>query len=231
VKRKQFSSRIEKSFEQELQFIGMGTAWAQTLYAGKRPNLIRIYNKLAEWRMQLRKLEIQFRRFNKGIEDLEMTEEQRYYGRRIAPSFEEYCRARGYQLQRDSILTRIERQFVGGSIPPELATLNDLRHAHEFHPFAELQIIGTEPAQNFDSPPPNVSVRNWLAAIGLENVKEQLGSAQLARSVVFKHANGNGKRLLESLAGCCPMKRQPITIQEIQESFQKSTLTQTQHSG
>jgi hypothetical protein len=27
------------------------------------------------------------------------------------------------------------------------------------------------------------------------------------------------------------MKRQPITIQEIQESFQKSTLTQTQHSG
>ncbi len=49
VNRKQYSSRIEKSQEMELQFVGMGTAIAQTIYAGKRPNLIRIYDKLGEW--------------------------------------------------------------------------------------------------------------------------------------------------------------------------------------
>jgi len=55
VDRKQFSSRIEKSYGKELQFIVMGSAVAQTIYAGKRPCLIRIYDKLAEWRGRMAK--------------------------------------------------------------------------------------------------------------------------------------------------------------------------------
>ena len=231
VNRKQFSSRIEKSFENELQFVGMGSAVAQTLYAGKRPCLIRIYNKLAEWQMQLRKVEIQNRRFNNRMVGLEMSEEQRYYGRLIAPTFAEYCAARGYQLHDGSVLTRIERQIGGNRIPPELATLGDLRYAHEFRAFSGVQIVGSEPVQNFDSPPAKVPVRNWLASIGYETLKEQLGSEQLARSVVLKHGSGNGKRILDSLAEAAPTKRQPLTMEEIQESFRRSTLLQTSHSS
>src|SRR5665213_219444 len=95
VSRKQFSSRIAKSFEQEVQFVGMGTAQAQTLYAGKRPNLIRIYDKLAEWRLQLRKLEREARRSNALMEAMELTAEQKYYRALAPPEFKEFCRARG----------------------------------------------------------------------------------------------------------------------------------------
>jgi hypothetical protein len=73
VNRKQFSSRIEKSHEKELQFVGMGRAMAQTLYAGKRPCLIRIYNKLAEWRLEWRKREIECKRFTDRMAGLDMS--------------------------------------------------------------------------------------------------------------------------------------------------------------
>ena len=230
VNRKQFSSRIEKSHEKELQFVGMGSAEAQTLYAGKRPCLIRIYNKLAEWRMQWHKHEIECKRFNDRMEGLDMSEEQRYYGRLIPSTFAEYCKARGYQLHEDSVLTRIERQVGGNRVPPEYATLGDLRHAHNQQPFSGLQITCTESIQNIDTPPAGVPIRDWLAAIGLQAVKERLGTEQLARSLVHRHGKGNGKRILESLTESAPTKRQPLTMEEIQESFVRSTLLQTSPS-
>ncbi len=231
VNRKQFSSRIEKSFDQELQFVGMGTAVAQTLYAGKRPSLIRIYNKLEEWHMQWRKLGIKCDRFNRRMDGLEMTEEQKYYGSRFVPSFPDYCKDRGYQFETGSMLTRIERQIGGNRFPPEFSTMGDLRYAHELHPFTGVQIVSTEPVQNFNFPPEGVPLRDWLAAIGLETVKEQVGGLQMARSIVLKYGNGNGRRILESLEKSSPTKRQPLTMEEIQESFRRSTLLQTSPSS
>jgi len=231
VDRKQFSSRIEKSFEKELQFVGMGSAVAQTLYAGKRPCLIRIYNKLAEWLMQWHKREIKCKRFNDRMEGLEMSEEQRYYGRLLPSTFAEYCSAQDYQFHAGNVLTRVERQIGGNRIPPEYATLGHLRYAHEHQPFRGVHITCAEPIQNLDSPPVGVPLRDTLASIGFEWVKERLGSEQLARSWVLKHGNGNGKRILESLADAAPAKRQPLTMEEIQESFVRSTLLQTSRSG
>jgi hypothetical protein len=227
VNRKQFSSRIEKSQELEVQFVGMGTAQAQTLYAGKRPNLIRIYNKLAEWDMQLKKQERACRRFNAGMDGLEMSSEQMYYGARIPPTIEEFCKAEGYQYQEGNILTRIERQIGGDRFPAELTTFGDLRCAHELAPFKGLRLVGREPIRLFESPPEGVSVRDWLAALGLEVLQQQLGSMQVAHSIVRKHAKRNGKRILESLEECLSKKRQHLIMEEVQESFRKSTLLQT----
>ena len=231
VNRKQFSSRIEKSSEMELQFVGMGSAVAQTIYAGKRPCLIRIYDKQAEWRMQWHKYVIKCQRFNDRMEGLEMSEEQRFYGRLIPPTFAEYCSARGYQFHDGSVLTRIERQIGGNRVPPEYATLGNLRYAHDHQPFSGVQITCTEPIQNIVSPPAGVPIRDALAYIGLCSLKEQLGSEQLARSWVLKHGNGNGKRILKSLAESAPTKRQPLSMEEIQESFVRSTRRQTSPSS
>ncbi len=231
VNLKQFSSRIEKSFDQELQFVGMGTAVAQTLYAGKRPNLIRIYNKLDEWRMQWRKQAIKCERFNRRMEGLEMTEEQKYYGSRFLPSFPDYCKERGYRFETGNMLTRIERQIGGNRFPPEFSTMGDLRYAHELRPFTGIQIVSTEAFQNFNSPPEGVPMRDWLAAIGFETLKERVGSLQVAQSIVLKYGNGNGKRIFESLAESLPTKRQPLTMEDVQESFRKSTLLQTSKSS
>jgi hypothetical protein len=231
VNRKQFSSRIEKSFEQEIQFIGMGTATAQTLYAGKRPCLMRIYDKLAEWRRELRKIESEYRRFNARMDGMDMTDEQMYYGQLVAPTFEQYCKARGYLYQPGSILTRIERQIGGNRISPEVRTVGDLRYAHELYPFAGLRIMPGADEQIPTAPPEGASLRNWLAALGFERLKERLGSAQLAHSVVLKYGKGNGKRILESLAECRPSGNQALTLDAIQESYRRSTMLQTSNSS
>lgn len=232
VNRKQFSSQIKKSADQELQFIGMGTAVAQTIYAGKRPDLMRIYDKFAELRKQLRKLAIECNRFSKRMEGMEMSEEQRYYGRRFVPTFEEFCKSHGYQYREGDVLTRIERQIGGDRIPPELATMNGLRFAHELgDPFRGFKLVGTEPILNINSVPDGVPVRDWLAALGLNWLAGHFGSVQLAHSLVRRNSNGNGKRLLESLKGCLAPTRPPLTIEQINESFRRSTLAQVSTSS
>ena len=228
VNRKQFASQIKKSDEQELQFVGMGTAIAQTIYAGKKPDFMRIYDKLAEWRRQLRKQEISRNRFNRRMEGMELSDEQKYYGHRIAPTFKEFCGAHGYQYQEGNVLTRIERQIGGNRVPPELATMNDLRFAHDLEdPFRGFRIVGTEPIANLNAVPEGVPIRDWLAAFGLNGLTQHFGSVQLAHSFVRRHSNGNGKRILETLEECLAPTRQPLTIEEIKESYRRSTLAQT----
>jgi hypothetical protein len=232
VNRKQFSSQFKKSIEQELEFVSMGTAVAQTIYAGKKPDFTRIYDKLAEWLRQQRKREIECNRFNRRMEGMEMSEEQRYYGRQIAPTFKDFCRANGYAYQEGNVLTRIERQIGGDRIPPELATLNDLRFAHEFEdPFKGLKLVSAGPILNVNSVPEGVPVRDWLAGLGLHYLSGHFGSVQLAHSFVRRNSKGNGKRILESLEDCLPPSRQPLTIEEIRASFRRSTLAQTSPPG
>jgi hypothetical protein len=137
-----------------------GTATAQTLYAGKRPCLMRIYDKLADWRKELRKIESEYRRFNARMEG--MTDEQRHYGQLVAPTFEQYCKARGYEYRPGSILTRIERQIGGNRISPEVRTVGDLRYAHELYSFAGLRIM---PVETSKSPLLHLRVRRF--GIGL----------------------------------------------------------------
>ena len=227
VNRKQYSSHIEKSQEMELQFVGMGTAIAQTIYAGKRPNLLRIYDKLGEWSIQLRKVERDCKRFNQRLSEMSLTEEQRHFGCRIAPTFKEYCRSRGYDYFPGAILTRIERQIGGGRLPEGMQTLGDLRFAHEFDPFNQLRIGASGPIMDVNSVPDGVPMRNWLAAIGLNALVAQFGSLQLAHAFVLKHGNGNGRRILETLAESAPRNRQPLTLEGILDSYRRSTLLQT----
>ena len=108
-----------------------------------------------------------------------------------------------------------------------MQTLGDLRHAHEFDPFDQLRIGASGPIMNVNSLPPGVAMRNWLAAIGLSTLQQQFGSVQLARSFVLKHANGNGRRILDAIGECASHNRQPFTLEEIQESYRRSTLLQT----
>lgn len=227
VNRKQFSARIEKSQESELQFIAMNKALAQTIYAGKRPNLIRIYDKLAEWYIQVKRLERDAKRFNARMDGMGLTDEQKYYGTRIPPTFEEYCKARGYTYRQGNVLTRVERQMGGGRLPEELRTFGDLYRAHEFAPFEALRIVPGSPDSFSTAPPDGVSVHNWLASMGFTALQEHLGSTQMASSVVMKYGRGNGRRILQSIAESAPRLIQPTTIDEIQKSYRKSTIAQT----
>jgi hypothetical protein len=225
INRKQFSSRFEKSIDSEVEFVAMGTARAQTLYAGKRPNLIRIYNKLAEWFCQYKKIDRNARRFNAGLAALELTPERKQYAEIHPQSFATFCKQEGYAFQEGSILTRVEQQIGGDRFPSELCTFGDLRHAHEITPFTGLRLVGLEPILAL-APAPGVSMRNHLAALGYRELQKELGGAQNARAFVYAHSNGNGKRMIESLEESHPASRAPLTVDEVCESYRKSTSLQ-----
>jgi hypothetical protein len=103
-----------------LETAEMGNRELQTLYFGKRPNLIRIYNKVEESR-------VQFRRILREIGDSA-----------VRPTFEEYF---GFP-ETGKTVTRVERQMGGGRIPSVLGTVGQLIDCAEFNPFASIQFIG-----------------------------------------------------------------------------------------
>jgi hypothetical protein len=220
---KQFASRIEKAAESELEFIAMGTAQAQSLYAGRRPNCVRIYDKIAEWYRQWRKLLRQYERFNRGLRDFELSDEERYYAALHVPSFQEWCRREGFEHREGATLTRVERQIGGDRIPPQLQTVGDLKRAHEFNPFQTLQIVSGGPITSFDRPPDSASIRNWLAALGFQKLRDDFGNSQQAVSYVTKFGNGNGKRVLETLLPLLPEQRPAVTAAEILERYRHTT--------
>lgn len=103
----------------------LGMKGIQTLYLGKRPNLFRIYDKVAEYRHQYQRLK---RSSSPAVS---------------VPTFES-C----FGISADATVSRVERQIGGGKIPESLRTVGELRrNACEFDPFSKLELTraGTEP--------------------------------------------------------------------------------------
>ncbi|MBI4480958.1 MAG: hypothetical protein HY651_13140 [Acidobacteria bacterium] len=178
VKYKRFAATIGQD-----QFSDMGKRELQTLYLGKRPNCFRIYNKIAEWQEQYRKLT---RTMSSEIPP---------------PTFEEIF---GYP-EIGTILTRFERQIGGGRVPSRLASIGRLGGADEFNPFEPLEIL--------TNPLPEPSVERYdlvfyLAGMQLRRMIETSG-LQLTRSWINKHSKRNGNRILKRFCeflpgGGCP---------------------------
>jgi len=220
---KHFASDIDKAGENEMEFIGMGNADAQSIYAGRRPNCVRIYNKVAELYRQWLKLKRACDRYNRGLLKMDMSEQERADAIRVAPTFDEFCLYEGFAALTGTTVTRVERQIGGDRFPAELRTFADLQHAHEFNPFAALQIIPNSEVMDYMSPPKGMPVRDWLALIGLQTMKQQLGGIQQAHAFVLKNGNGNGRRILESLLSQMPQTRSAVTTEEIIANYRKST--------
>lgn len=116
VRFKRLHSKIAKEDRELLQ---MGGSRLETLYYGKRPNIIRIYDKMAELRKQFGKL------IRKGSTDQEQI------------AFEEFA---GFKDEGQTI-TRIERQ-IGGDIPDEFKNLKRvISKKAVLNPFQNLQFV------------------------------------------------------------------------------------------
>jgi hypothetical protein len=226
IDRKRFSSKIANSAGSETRFIAMAMATIQTIYAGKRPNLIRFYDKGGEWLMQYRRIQAECARHNAGMKGMALTDEQRFFGQRFSPTFEEFTEAEGHRMKPNGVLTRVERQ-IGARIPEELKTLGNLRNAHNFQPFTSLKFIRGGMTDLMGMFRDDVPVRDSLAAIGLITLIEHMGGAQMAKYFVYQRSNGNGKRILESLEAASSVPVVPITLDDIQESYRISTMKQT----
>jgi tetratricopeptide (TPR) repeat protein len=237
---KKFAGRIDKASASELEFIGISTAESESLYAGKRPNCFRIYNKYAELYMQWKKLDRACKRFNKGLCDdhwkgrngvpFNFSDEKRLESIRQPPSFEDFCRNEGFNFVKGAILTRVERQIGGGRFPKGLEKLEDLFQLHQFNPFTNLELTRSGASPKKMPSPDSMPIREYLAVIGLNTLIEEFGCVQSAFSFVQRHGNGNGKRILDTLTPSLPIEIPGITVSELVAIYRTSVEKQIQEA-
>jgi hypothetical protein len=180
VQFKQFGAKIGKMGIGEadehgrfvVEYAEMGMKGIQTLYFGKRPNCLRVYDKTAERMNDYKRV------CRNASEDAEL------------PSFEA-C----YGFPSDKVLTRVERE-MGSSVPRAINTLDRLqRNAPEFNPFDKVRIHETE------LPLPNVyefDKITYLAGLQARRWVQEHGYDWFFRWCNLD-GNGNGHRVLKRL--------------------------------
>jgi len=171
----------------------------QTFYLGKRPNVFRIYDKVAEYHHQYKQL------LRNVSPDAEI------------PSFEEV-----YGRSLTSVLTRVERQLAAGRVPPPVDAVKKLRSAASFNPFDRLKII-----DGYELEPQPDKYRSDVYERGMEVrrlVREQ--GLQRARYLINEQSKGNADRILRTTADFIPSNGHRLTSDELFERYQDSVTRQ-----
>jgi hypothetical protein len=189
--------RFRSAVTGERFYCEMGKGELQTLYFGKRPNLIRIYDKKAEYRKQ----------FKKMVRDL-------------GPEFDSTFEAMFPNAAKHSILTRVERQ-LGGRIPVEVSTLGQIfESGYEYQPFAKLKIIDhAEPLERDE----NVSFETYCTGRFLRDLAECDGM-QAVKEFIAKQSKGNTSWAWKKYSSFLPSAtaKTGITGKTLQAHFSES---------
>jgi len=203
-----FHSRLSIRYKRLSHQIGplkceiIGKAGMETISAGRRPNVLRIYDKVAESKMQFRKM---VKRSSKDADPLDFEKE--------------------FGFSEDATLTRVERQFGGGRIPEMVSTFGRLSHAPDFNPFDILEITG-----NTDTQLPTVNecdgVTEYLAGLQLNRMIMEQG-AQTVKRWLNKQSKGNAARTLKRYHRFLPGSNdQSITVQRLFDIYRCSVIDQ-----
>jgi hypothetical protein len=193
VKWKQWQSAIGT-----IQYSEMGRRKVETLYFGKRPNCVRIYDKISEWRHQYDQTA---RRSSDAAE---------------LPSFEER-----FGHSPGSVLTRVERQIGGGRLPKEIDRVGKLWDLEDFDPFDRIELTVRE------TPEPNIEdydVMQYLTGIGLRSKVDEIGM-QETRSWLNSRSQRNASRVLKQYAEFLP-RDGGIDSPQLRERFRDSVRRQ-----
>lgn len=149
-------------------------AQVETLYFGKRPNIFRIYDKTEEQR-------VDYRRLN-----------GKRNGEEPVPTFEER-----YGHPENEILTRVERQYGGGRVPKQIATLKKLqKNALSFNPFESLQFL---PSTISEESVNQLNGEAFVKGQGVLRLTERFGY-QGARRLLDQKTCRNTGRLLAQIS-------------------------------
>jgi hypothetical protein len=149
-----------------LRYEQMGERAIQTLVAGKRPNVFRFYDKVAECLVDFKK------RCRRTSEDADELNFEREYG-----------------FPADAVLTRVERQMGGGRIPEPLSPFGRLtRTAPEFNPFEPMEIVS---GHNHSLPAlDECGWSEWVMGTRLNELACEWGMQQL-HAVINRKTKGN----------------------------------------
>ena len=234
-------------FRFEEEFSEMGRKVYQTLYFGKRPSCIRVYDKVAERSQEYEQWKKRELRESKRA----ALEEVAHLGRTVPPlvpefpSFEQWFAVElAYSLPSQAelpgmeqpqqlsfpVVTRVENQ-LGGRVPAKLNTLAAVvRNVRDFNPFARVHLTaGTrkQPPGLYDRNDDGSyqhSVMQWMAGMWLREHYKDFGSQGIAGML---NRDRNGKRLLDSLGAFIPADdERGVTSAELYERFRETVSRQ-----
>lgn len=185
----------------EAKYQRIGTRGIETICAGKRPNMVRFYDKVAECEMQLKRLQ---RKQSRDADTLTLESE---FG--IIPG---------------SVITRVERQYGGNRIPREIGTFNQLAQLPQFDPFTNIEIVNGTGVKA-----PTVEecgLDTWLAGTRLAELHAEMGEQQFRR-FLSRHSSGNAARIRKKYRDFLATgSDHPVTPATLRETFCKSVTEQ-----
>ncbi len=177
----------------------VGGRQLQYVRYGKSPNCIRVYDKPAECKAQMREI------LKRVSPDAEL------------PTYEEL-----FGFPESTVMARVERQAGGGRIPKQLATFGQLSNAAEFNPFLNIEILsGVFPFPD----PSRYGVARSTKLIGIHELIEKYGYQQ-ARAML--NCEGNAKRMMDDYEEYLRESKAltGVTVESIVEAYQQSTRKQ-----
>jgi hypothetical protein len=187
----------------DCEFSEMGRRGIETLYFGKRPNVFRIYNKVAERQYRYAQMAARVKRSGTLAE---------------LPSFAD----KFGHASEGVTLTRVERQIAGGRFPQHLGTFHKLRVLPDFDPFERLMFAGVgKPEPNPDS----YDLTHYLAGMQLRALIERDGIHRV-RQFINRHSQRNGSRFLKNYGDFLPADDCLITPQGLRDRFRISVSNQ-----
>jgi hypothetical protein len=222
VEFKQFLCAHSKFVDSEMS--EMGKKVYQTLYFGKRPSCVRIYDKTAERLAHyglLKKRAIRDEK-KKWAERYTMSRDRENFPKFVPPNLpteHEWLAMQLPEIKQDipvndcvakvlpfPVVTRVENQF-GGRVPKELATVADIsKNVLDFNPFARMRLLfGVKVAPKFDARDARGNYRfpviEWMAWMYVRDNLKSLGAAQIWSIV---NRDRNGKRYFEKMKDFLP---------------------------
>ena len=189
--------------EGPIEYSEMGRRGVETFYFGKRPNVIRAYNKVAERQYQYSRMLARAKR-NNTVSELQTFEQM--FGH--PPS--------------GRVLTRVERQLAGGRVPKQLGTFSKLRAVADFDPFENLICVGVgKPEPN----PDDYEFTEYLTGMQIRFLVERDGIHRFLQ-LANKHSKRNGSRLVKQYADFLPADGCFISPKGLCERFRESVSKQ-----
>jgi hypothetical protein len=165
-----FARRVivaHKRVQREIQIVRLAKGTVETWYAGKKPNQVRIYDKTAERRAELRRDNL--RRQREGADEL---------------TFEE---AYGYAPEK--IVTRVERQYGGGRV----GVFSAMAQLRNVNPFSVLEIKKGGPTEaELEARAETVTER--LAGKMIHRMAEERGAQYVKAWIREAAGNSNAAR-------------------------------------
>lgn len=252
VRWKQFANEIGEmcmeppSANASLPYSQMGKREIQTLYFGKRPNCYRIYDKVAEWRAEYRRLRgrdsaaLARRMMSAGATAEEI--EWRFKNEGLNPDADESVRSfEGIYGVPESgyTLTRCERQIGGGQVPTIPATGKPAKEWErldtiaalkkrllDYNPYREFEIVDGGQAEPVRE---SYSLGTYMAGMYLRDRIQREGIQQ-TRSWLNSHrregakAPGrNAKKLLTTtFADFVPTSEGAMSARDLYEGYRDS---------